>query len=260
MLCCKRYLVFHVWLVEEMTRKLYTSPNFNERGGDGSVSPHMVILHYTGMETAQAALERLCDPAAEVSAHYLIEEDGFVHALVPEEKRAWHAGLSFWQGIADINSASVGIELVNRGHEFGYTDFPAAQMAALKLLLSDIVAKYDIKPQYILAHSDITPERKQDPGEKFDWQTLAAAGFGLWSDPQEMDFDAVADILSNPDTFIDLLGGYGYDASVAPETLISAYHRHFCPDKFADGDNPQEPGISSIARLLSLIRQAHENA
>lgn len=241
-----------------MTDTIYSSSNFNERGGDGGVAPHMVIVHYTGMQTAQAALERLCDPASEVSAHYLIEEDGRVHSLVPEEKRAWHAGQSCWQGITDINSASIGIELVNGGHEFGYTMFPDVQITALKTLLSDIVAKNNIQPRHVLAHSDVAPARKQDPGEKFDWQCLAAAGLGLWPVPNAMDIEAATEI--TPAEFVTLLGEYGYDTSVSESALITAYHRHFYPEKFDAGGDPTAIDAQSAARLLSLIRQMHESA
>lgn len=233
----------------------WTSPNFNDRGG---VTPHMVIIHYTGMQTAKAALERLCDPASEVSAHVVIEESGVVHKLVPLEKRAWHAGQSHWQGLTDINAASIGIELVNKGHEFGYEAFPEKQIEALKLFLDNIVAKYDIRPQSILGHSDVAPARKIDPGEKFDWRALSEAGFGLWPAPTEMDYQAAQDVLLNDGAFIELLGAYGYDTSIDEKTLITAYHRHFYPEKFAAGEGLQMPDVLSVSRLLSLIRQAHE--
>ena len=242
------------WL-KNLKRKSWVSPSFNERRGQ---SPHIVIIHYTGMKTVQAALKRLCDPAVEVSAHYLIEEDGFVHSLVPEDKRAWHAGVSSWQGLSDLNSASIGIELVNTGHEFGYTEFPEKQMTALKKLLADIVVRHDIKPQHILGHSDIAPERKIDPGEKFDWRALASEGLGLWAEPQEMDYQAAEDIILNDGAFLELLGAYGYDVSVEPKALISAYHRHFYPEKFLGDNNAEEIDVLSVARLLSLVRQAHE--
>jgi N-acetylmuramoyl-L-alanine amidase len=145
------------------------SPNFNER----RLPVSMVVLHYTGMQSAAKALERLKDPAAEVSAHYLIDEDGTVVRLVDESKRAWHAGRSFWRGITDVNSASVGIELVNPGHEFGYRPFPDAQMEALVPLLGDIVRRHDIPRANVVGHSDVAPARKTDPGELFDWDMLA---------------------------------------------------------------------------------------
>ncbi len=150
----------------------YTSPNFNDRIGDDA--PEMIVIHYTGMQSAAAALERLCDPAAEVSAHYVIDEDGVTYKLVEEENRAWHAGVSQWDGERDINSASIGIELVNPGHEFGYRGFPSAQMEALATLCKDIMSRHDIKT--VLGHSDVAPERKQDPGELFDWSWLANTG------------------------------------------------------------------------------------
>jgi N-acetylmuramoyl-L-alanine amidase len=139
----------------------------------------MVVLHYTGMQTMQEALDRLCDPAAEVSAHYLIDEDGTVIRLVPEEKRAWHAGRSYWRGITDVNSASIGIEIVNPGHEFGYRPFTDAQMESLIPLLSSIMARHNIEPANVVGHSDVAPARKQDPGELFEWELLARYGLAL---------------------------------------------------------------------------------
>ena len=143
----------------------------------------MIVLHYTGMATGEAALERLRDPAAKVSAHYLVEEDGRVFALVPEERRAWHAGVSSWRGETDINGRSIGIEIVNPGHEFGYRDFPDVQIAAVIDLLTDIRSRWTIPDALIVAHSDVAPARKQDPGERFPWRRLAEAGHGLWADP-----------------------------------------------------------------------------
>ena len=154
------------------------SPNHDARPG----SVDMLILHYTGMPDQAAALARLTDPTAMVSAHYLIDEDGTVIRLVPEARRAWHAGVSHWRGRTDINGASIGIELVNRGHEFGYRDFPAKQMAALAELARDIVRRHAIPARYVLGHSDVAIGRKQDPGERFDWQWLARRGVGLWPD------------------------------------------------------------------------------
>lgn len=156
------------------------SPNFDARAGDGRVD--MLIFHYTGMRTAQEALDRLRDPAARVSAHYLIDEDGTATRLVAEGNRAWHAGLSSWRGRSDINSASIGIELVNPGHEFGYRRFPEAQMAALEELARGLLDRHPIPARHVVGHSDIAPLRKQDPGELFDWARLARAGIGLWPD------------------------------------------------------------------------------
>ena len=139
-----------------------------------------LILHYTGMPSAAAALERLCDPAAAVSAHYLIDEDGSTTRLVPEERRAWHAGASIWAGRARLNDCSIGIELVNPGHEWGYRPFTEAQYASCIALCRAILERWPIPPHRVLAHSDVAPERKQDPGELFDWARLGAAGIGLW--------------------------------------------------------------------------------
>ncbi|MGY8992341.1 MAG: N-acetylmuramoyl-L-alanine amidase, partial [Rhodospirillales bacterium] len=161
-----------------MNRK--ESPNFDDRPAGLPVD--MLVLHYTGMKSASDALDRLCDPAAKVSAHYLVNMNGSVSALVDEEKRAWHAGVSFWRGHTDVNARSIGIELVNPGHEFGYVPFPEKQMAALIKLAKDILKRHAIEARNVVGHSDIAPRRKMDPGELFDWPRLAAAGIGLWFD------------------------------------------------------------------------------
>lgn len=148
------------------------SPNFNNR----ALPVDMIVIHYTGMQTGAAALERMRDPAAKVSAHYMIEEDGRVFRLVTEDKRAWHAGVSHWQGVDDINSCSIGIELVNPGHEWGYRPFPEAQMQALVDLIADIRGRHAIPNNRIVGHSDVAPGRKQDPGELFDWARVRALG------------------------------------------------------------------------------------
>lgn len=149
------------------------SPNHNERRLG---KPDMVVIHYTGMKTAEAARERLCDPAAEVSAHWLIHLDGRMEALVPEDRRAWHAGVSEWEGERDVNSRSIGIELVNPGHEHGYHPFPEPQMAALERLLAEIMARWPVSPRNVVGHEDVAPGRKIDPGDKFDWARLARRG------------------------------------------------------------------------------------
>jgi len=157
------------------------SPNFGERAADKSLD--MVVLHYTGMKTAEAALAQLCSENTEVSCHYFIFEDGRIVQLVAEEKRAWHAGQSCWHGERDINSRSIGIEIANRGHEYGYTDFPQTQMAAVVALVGELYKRIKIPAANILAHSDIAPMRKEDPGERFDWQRLFQAGLGIWVEP-----------------------------------------------------------------------------
>jgi len=237
--------------------KKYTSPNFNER--KGGQNPSMLILHYTGMKTAKAALEHLCDPKSEVSAHYLIEENGKTHHLVPDNKRAWHAGLSHWRGETDINSASIGIELVNPGHEFGYTEFPDKQIKSLIKLCHKLLKTYNIMPSNVLGHSDIAITRKIDPGHLFPWERLAGQSIGLWPKPNEHDYQAAEDVILDQDKLKNCLANFGYDPTKGLDETLIAFHRHFTPEKFTDwGDCPAEPDIRSCANLLSLIRQSHE--
>lgn len=225
------------------------SPNFDARPGDGRVD--MLILHYTGMRTANEALDRLCDPAAKVSAHYLIEEDGAVSRLVAEGNRAWHAGVSSWRGRSDINAASIGIELVNPGHEFGYRPFPEPQMAALEALAHGILARHSIPARHVLGHSDVAPLRKQDPGEYFDWPRLARAGIGFWPE-----FAAATDAPETVAATQEALALIGYgcprSGTLDPETraVITAFQRHFRParcDGAADGETRAR--IGALARL-----------
>ena len=213
------------------------SPNHGPRR-DGAVID-MLVLHYTGMPTAAAALDRLCDAKTEVSAHYLIDEDGTVWRLVPEDRRAWHAGRAFWAGETDINSRSIGIELVNPGHEHGYRAFPEPQMSALLALCRDILARHAIPPHRVLGHSDVAPDRKSDPGELFDWRRLAVAGVGLWS-------DAVA---GDTTDFAEAMRRFGYE-NASPDA-IRAFQRHFRPagiTGIADGE--------TAARLADLVDRA----
>ena len=156
------------------------SPNQGDRRGR---APDCIVLHYTGMPTAEGALAQLCNPKAEVSAHYFVFEDGRVAQLVPEDRRAWHAGRSSWFDDTDLNSASIGVEIVNPGHDGGLPPFPDPQIDAVIALCRDVIARHAIAPERILAHSDIAPGRKVDPGEKFPWARLAAAGVGLWREP-----------------------------------------------------------------------------
>ena len=190
------------------------SPNQDDRGG---TPIDMLVLHYTGMASADAALSRLCDPAAKVSAHYTIGEDGTVYAHVPEARRAWHAGLSSWAGVRNVNACSIGIEMVNPGHEFGYRAFPPAQIAALKILAREILARHAIPAARVLGHSDVAPARKQDPGELFPWEELAASGIGLWPQPEAAALAA------------DDLPRFGYDPEAPLDKVIAAFQRHFRP-------------------------------
>lgn len=234
----------------------YKSPNCGERIQlrPDRAEPSMIILHYTGMQSAKAALERLCDPASEVSAHYVVEEDGRAHQLVADERRAWHAGRSYWGGLTDINSASIGIEIVNKGHEFGYEDFPRAQINAVAKLCKKLMEQYDIRADMVLGHADIAPDRKTDPGERFPWKGLAEQGIGLWPSPTEMDFEAAADLLGQDQIIHDLLADLGYNPEVEFDILIEAFHRHYFPEKFLEGASSTLVNAETIARILALVR------
>jgi len=196
------------------------SPNWDER----SLPVSMIVLHYTGMADAAAAIARLTDPDAKVSCHYLIAEDGQLVRMVPEEKRAWHAGKAYWRGIEDVNSASIGIELVNPGHDLGYRPFPEAQMAALMPLMVEIVGRYGITRGNIVGHSDVAPARKMDPGELFDWDRLAAVRLAL---PKPFKF--LTDPLWVDSGFLLALERFGYDITDA-EAAVRAFQRRYRPD------------------------------
>lgn len=225
------------------------SPNFDER--DPSVSLQYIILHYTGMASGRDALIRLSDPLAKVSAHYLIEEDGQLFQLVDENKRAWHAGKSFWRGITDMNSASIGIELVNPGHQNGYRSFPTAQMVTLKTLLHDLVRRHSLSASTaILGHADIAPGRKEDPGELFPWQDLAKDGLGVWPTTQSSDYGHAED-----DEVQNLLRAIGYDCpddgayDRATRAALLAFQRHYQPDNLTG-----TPEKETVARLRAMQR------
>jgi N-acetylmuramoyl-L-alanine amidase len=227
-----------------------SSPNHDARPG----AVDMLILHYTGMANVAAALDRLCSPEAKVSAHYLVDEDGTVWRLVAEERRAWHAGVSSWRGRRDINGASIGIELANPGHEFGYRPFPEPQIAALETLARDIIGRHPILPRHVLGHSDVAPLRKTDPGELFDWPRLARAGIGLWPDLTTLPppAAAIADVQRQ-------LAQIGYDTPLSgaedaqTAQVIAAFQRHFRPtlcDGKADRETRQR--IAAVAAALPL--------
>jgi N-acetylmuramoyl-L-alanine amidase len=227
----------------------HSSPNFNER--DTTVALQYIVLHYTGMKSGAESLTRLCHPQSNVSAHYLVEEDGRLFSLVPEEKRAWHAGKSFWRGVSDINSASFGIELVNPGHQFGYRKFPPAQIAVLKILIDDLIKRHNLsKIHALLAHSDIAPARKQDPGELFPWQDLAKQGYGLWPMPQTIDYDDADD-----SELQHLLRAIGYNCPTTEaydpltRAALLAFQRRYHPNNLTG-----TPEMESVARLRSVAR------
>jgi N-acetylmuramoyl-L-alanine amidase len=207
------------------------SPNQDDRPADTPVD--MLILHYTGMQSGAEAIARLRDPVARLSSHYVVEEDGAVFRLVPEDRRAWHAGVSHWRGHALLNGRSIGIEIVNPGHEHGYRPFPALQMAAVCELCLGILGRHPIPPRNVVAHSDVAPDRKEDPGELFDWEGLARNGVGLW--PGE------ARIEGEP---LTLLGRIGYRMDLPLPVLLRAFQRHWRPERV--------DGIADAATLARL--------
>jgi N-acetylmuramoyl-L-alanine amidase len=234
------------------------SPNFDSRG---HAPIDILLLHYTGMQTGEAAMARLTDAAAKVSAHYTVDEDGTVYAHVDEAARAWHAGVSFWAGATDINARAIGIEIVNPGHEFGYRDFPAAQIEAVIALSRAILARHAIAPARVLAHSDVAPARKQDPGERFPWGKLAEAGIGLWPrGARRPHRRALQQGMTGSDVRIlqTKLAQYGYGIEetgaydAATGLVVTAFQRHFRPEAVtgtACGDTQ-----GRLERLLALAK------
>jgi N-acetylmuramoyl-L-alanine amidase len=216
---------------------LRPSPNADARP-EGGVIDHLV-LHYTGMKNAAAAIERLRDPVAKVSSHYVVDEDGTVYHLVAEHLRAWHAGISYWRGARGLNDRSIGIEIVNPGHEWGYRTFPPAQMAAVLNLSRGILARHAIPAGNVVGHSDIAPDRKQDPGELFDWRWLSLHGVGLWTDQVARGGDLMAD-----------LAAIGYDVSLPEAVVITAFQRHFVPDNLSGRADKMTIGRAAAIRDL----------
>ena len=234
------------------------SPNSGERR-DGR-QPDMIILHYTGMPTAEGALDWLVSPQSEVSSHYFIHEDGRILQLVPESRRAWHAGRSFWKGETDINSCSIGIEIANAGHPGGLPDFPNAQIDAVIRLCRDIVARRSIAAERVLAHSDVAPVRKVDPGENFPWYRLAASGVGLWVDPTPIAggrFFQRGDAGPPVEALQAMLALFGYNTPVSSvfcdrtEGDVAAFQRHFRPER-VDGIADFST-IDTLHRLLKAL-------
>ncbi len=218
-------------IVSPLARRLVPAANTEPRRHGRAVD--MLLLHYTGMQSAASACELLCSPESGVSCHYLVDEDGTITQMVGEELRAWHAGASCWQGETDTNSRSIGIEIQNPGHNLGYRDFPGEQMRAVVALCRDILSRHAIPPRHVLAHSDVAPGRKIDPGERFDWSLLHREGVGHWVPPAPAD-DRV---LAGPDlaAFQELLKSYGYalDATgtwdESTRKATDAFQRHFRP-------------------------------
>lgn len=230
--------------VKTMPIKLKDLPSPNHDSRNGFV-PEMIVLHYTGMETAKAALERLTDPASEVSAHYTVDEDGVVYRHVDEASRAWHAGVSTWHGQRSVNARSIGIEIVNPGHEFGYRPFPDIQIRSLIQIIKNISQQFDIKSKNILGHSDIAPDRKIDPGELFPWRFLAGRGIGVWPEPADEDMVKGASL----DVF-QAMRDFGYGGE--DQNNLSAFQRHFVPEAFEAGKAGAADGLTR-ARLYALL-------
>lgn len=235
-----------------------TSPNFNER----KLPISILVLHYTGMENGDVARERLCDPAAEVSAHWLVHEDGAAEPLVDEDKRAWHAGRGSWNGITDLNSASIGVEVVNGGHNCPLPTgelppYPDTQILGVIKLAKEIIARHDIQARNIVGHSDVAPERKEDPGEHFPWQGLAAAGVGYWPGDLPND-DRILFEPGDRDRGISILqrglADLGYGASVTgcldeqTQAIIRAVQRRYRPSKI---DGVIDMQVMEILKRLS---------
>ena len=222
-----------------MSRSAKPSPNFDER----ALPVSMIVLHYTGMESAAAAADRLCDPAAKVSCHYLVDEDGSVLEMVPEDKRAWHAGRSHWRGVTDCNSASIGIEIVNPGHEFGYRPFPEAQVDAVVRLVHEIKDRHQVTRGNVVGHSDIAPARKRDPGELFPWHRLAKLRLALPRPTRNL-----MDPRWSEAGFLLALERFGYDVT-DPMAAIMAFQRRFRPE-LVDGEVDAECRMILLALLL----------
>jgi N-acetylmuramoyl-L-alanine amidase len=234
------------------------SPNHGERRN--GMKPDMLLLHYTGMADSQAALNLLCSPSSDVSAHYVVMEDGYILQCVPEARRAWHAGTSYWGGETDVNSCSIGIEIANPGHSHGYPEFPRRQIAAVTTLCRSILKRHRIPPYRVLGHSDVAPQRKQDPGEKFPWRVLNESGVGLWVPPAPITQEGPVLVLGETNPTIGeaqkLLARYGYEIAVtgyfdgSTRDAVAAFQRHFRPAQI-DGILDQ----STLATLQALLAE-----
>src|SRR6476469_3489744 len=231
------------------------SPNYGDRNG-GRLAD-MIVLHYTGMPDVEGAIAQLCTRGTDVSAHYIVLEDGRIVQSVPESKRAWHAGVSSWAGEEDINSCSIGVEIINRGHDWGYPDFPLRQIAATIALCRGIMLRRKVPSHRVLGHSDVAPARKKDPGEKFPWHSLANSGVGHWVQPAPITPGHALTAGAVSDDVRDLqqaLAKYGYSIPVTGEydattvEVVTAFQRHFRPER-VDGIADH----STLATLQALL-------
>jgi N-acetylmuramoyl-L-alanine amidase len=237
------------------------SANYGDRAKDRS--PDMIVLHYTGMPDVEGALARLCTAGTDVSAHYVVLEDGRIVQCVPETKRAWHAGVSSWAGEEDINSCSIGVEIVNRGHDWGYPEFPLRQVAAVIALCRGIMLRRNVPSHRVLAHSDIAPARKKDPGEKFPWHSLANSGVGHWVHPapivrgETLKLGTVGDDVRGMQ---EALKRYGYGIETHGKydgptmEVVTAFQRHFRPAR-VDGVADHSTLTTLQSLLASLLSE-----
>jgi N-acetylmuramoyl-L-alanine amidase len=233
--------------------QIVSRPSLNYDSRPKTAPIDMLVIHYTDMETAEEALDLLCSPASKVSSHYLISENGHIYRLVEEENRAWHAGVSFWKGRTKLNDYSIGIELANPGHRCGYKDFPQKQIDALIQLSHGIMSRHHIPPYHVVAHSDIAPDRKKDPGEKFPWKILAQHNIGFWPSkklevmvPHTIEVFLVQQMLSRIGYHVPMHGMY----DPGTKLVIEAFQRHFCPHKVH--------GIIDPETYRQLVRVADE--
>jgi N-acetylmuramoyl-L-alanine amidase len=241
-----------------LVSRLAPSPNIGERRG--VLRPDMLVLHYTGMPSCEGAIRWLASPNSGVSCHYVVDTDGAITQMAPESARAWHAGVSHWMGAEDINSCSIGIEIHNPGHDGGYPDFPDSQMAAVEALCLDIAGRWRIEPRRVLAHSDVAPRRKIDPGEMFDWARLARAGVGHWAAPVEISGGGGLALGDSGDGVLRLQQslrayGYGIEASAVFDdhmrAVVSAFQRHFRPAR-VDG-RADRSTVETLDALLAAL-------
>jgi len=243
-----------------IAKNYVASPNHDTRESRIDI----LLLHYTGMQTADEALARLKDREAKVSCHYFVDEDGRVTQMVPEARRAWHGGAGSWKGAVDINARSIGIEIVNPGHEFGYRDFPDVQMEAVIALCRDIIKRRHIARERVLGHSDVAPARKKDPGEKFPWAKLAAAGVGFWVDPAPISEGRTLSANDRGTAVEELqkqLIKFGYGLGMtrlyddATRLVVTAFQRHFRPERVDGLADPST--VETLRHLLSALRAHH---
>lgn len=232
----------------------HPSPNFDDRAG--GQKPEILVLHFTGMKDTASALGRLCDPQSKVSSHYLVDEEGKVYCLVDESKRAWHAGVSFWNGVRDVNGHSIGIEISNRDGK----PYTPAQLRAVTALCRDVIRRHGIRPQDIVGHSDIAPDRKEDPGAHFPWKDLSAAGVGKWPRPRLADRFNAAAVAKKPKKLRRLFAkaGYGTEAPARDgqslKQLVMAFQRRYEPETFAKCGEAGKPTAKTVALLRAVAR------